>query len=237
MTRNDAEPGKILHETRSCEMAVLGEVPFGHYYGSVDSTPLFVLLAARYFERTGDKDTIRALWPNIEAALDWIDKYGDHDGDGFVEYYRVSENGLTNQGWKDSQDSIMHADGTLATGPIALCEVQGYVYRRQAGRGEAGRDAGLSLPAPTSWPRRRKSCASRSRRNSGSRSWAPMPSRWMATSSPAGWSAPMPARCWSAAWPRRNGRRQLAATLMTPEMFSGWGIRTLVGGWRRASIP
>src|SRR5882757_4487204 len=124
----DAEPGKILHETRSCEMAVLGEVPFGHYYGSVDSTPLFVWLAARYFDRSGDAETIRALWPNIEAALTWIDHYGDRDGDGFIEYYRVSENGLTNQGWKDSADSVMHADGQLATGPIALCEVQAYVY-------------------------------------------------------------------------------------------------------------
>ena len=90
--RADAEPGKILHETRACETAVLGEVPFGHYYGSVDSTPLFVLLAARYFERSGDEETIRALWPNIEAALGWIDSYGDRDGDGFVEYYRGSEN-------------------------------------------------------------------------------------------------------------------------------------------------
>ena len=98
----DAEPGKILHETRASEMARLGEVPFGQYYGSVDSTPLFVLLAASYFDRTGDEATIRALWPNIKAALNWIDNYGDRDGDGFVEYYRMSDNGLSNQGWKDS---------------------------------------------------------------------------------------------------------------------------------------
>src|SRR6185437_6353417 len=91
--RVDAEPGKILHETRQCEMANLGEVPFGRYYGSIDSTPLFVLLAARYYARTGDQQTIRKLWSHIEAALEWIDKYGDRDGDGFVEYYRVSENG------------------------------------------------------------------------------------------------------------------------------------------------
>src|ERR1700759_3574488 len=131
--RNDAEPGKILHETRSCEMAILGEVPFGHYYGSIDSTPLFIWLASAYFDRTGDMETIRQLWPNIEAALAWIDKYGDRDGDGFVEYYRVSENGLTNQGWKDSCDSIMHADGQLAPGSIALCEVQAYVYAAKHG--------------------------------------------------------------------------------------------------------
>src|SRR6185437_14614961 len=129
----DAEPGKILHETRACEMANLGEVPFGRYYGSDDSTPLFVLLAARYFMRTGDQATIRALWPNLEAALGWIDNYGDRDGDGFVEYYRESENGLANQGWKDSHDSIFHADGKLATGSIALCEVQAYVYAAKQG--------------------------------------------------------------------------------------------------------
>ncbi len=124
----DAEPGKILHETRRSEMARLGEVPFGLYYGSVDATPLFVLLAARYFERTGDRATLEVLWPNIEAALGWIDTFGDADRDGFVEYRALPGKGLANQGWKDSQDSISHADGSLATGAIALVEVQAYVY-------------------------------------------------------------------------------------------------------------
>jgi glycogen debranching enzyme len=124
----DAEPGKILHEMRGGEMAALREVPFGLYYGSVDSTPLFVLLAGLYAERTGDTGTIAALWPAIEAALGWIDGPGDRDGDGFVEYYRQTEQGLANQGWKDSHDAVFHADGRLAEGPIALAEVQGYVY-------------------------------------------------------------------------------------------------------------
>jgi glycogen debranching enzyme len=124
----DAEPGKILHEMRGGEMAALREVPFGLYYGSVDSTPLFVLLAGLYAERTGDTATIAALWPAIEAALGWIDGPGDRDGDGFVEYYRQTEQGLANQGWKDSYDAVFHADGHLAEGPIALAEVQGYVY-------------------------------------------------------------------------------------------------------------
>jgi glycogen debranching enzyme len=124
---SDAEPGKILHEVRLGEMAALGEVPFGLYYGSADSTPLFVLLAGLYFERTGDIKTLRDLWPAIELALAWIDG-ADRDGDGFVEYFRATESGLANQGWKDSSDAVFHADGRLATGPIALCEVQGYVF-------------------------------------------------------------------------------------------------------------
>jgi glycogen debranching enzyme len=124
----DAEPGKILHEMRGGEMARLGEVPFAAYYGSIDSTPLFIMLAGLYFERTGDLGTLKELWPHIDAALAWIDRYGDRDGDGFVEYGRRGKTGLANQGWKDSGDSIFHADGSDAETPIALCEVQGYVY-------------------------------------------------------------------------------------------------------------
>ncbi|CAH1670624.1 MULTISPECIES: amylo-alpha-1,6-glucosidase [unclassified Chelatococcus] len=124
----DAEPGKILHELRQGEMAELGEVPFRRYYGSVDSTPLFVMLAGAYFERTGDLGIMTKLWPHIDAALKWIETDGDRDGDGFVEYGRRTADGLINQGWKDSHDSIFHADGTLASGPIALVEVQAYVY-------------------------------------------------------------------------------------------------------------
>jgi len=130
----DAEPGKILHEIRAGEMAALGEVPFGCYYGSVDATPLFVLLAGEYWARTADRELLATIWPHVERALAWIDDYGDADGDGFVEYSRRSSQGLASQGWKDSGDSISHRDGSLAEGPIALCEVQAYVYaaRRRA---------------------------------------------------------------------------------------------------------
>lgn len=124
----DAEPGKILHEARRGEMAALREIPFGRYYGSVDSTPLFIMLAGAYYKRTNDLKFIESIWKNIRAALDWIDRYGDSDSDGFVEYHRRSPNGLVQQGWKDSHDSVFHSDGQLAEGPIALCEVQAYVY-------------------------------------------------------------------------------------------------------------
>ena len=125
----DAEPGKILHEMRRGEMAALGEVPFGAYYGSVDATPLFVLLAGallRPDRRSRDRSsssgrTSRRRWPGSIAD-------GDRDGDGFVEYARATDRGLVQQGWKDSHDSVFHEDGTLAEAPIALSEVQGYVY-------------------------------------------------------------------------------------------------------------
>ena len=124
----EAEPGKILHELRHGEMANLGEIPFARYYGSVDATPLFVMLAGDYYQRTGDKALVQHLWPNIQAALRWMDDYGDVDGDGFVEYAPHGNKGLVQQGWKDSNDSVFHADGSLAQPPIALCEVQAYVY-------------------------------------------------------------------------------------------------------------
>jgi glycogen debranching enzyme len=124
----DAEPGKILHEARNGELAALDEIPFRRYYGTVDATPLFVALAGAYYQRTGDLDFIRTIWDNIKRALHWIDHDGDRDGDGFVEYARHTEQGLAQQGWKDSHDSVFHADGQLADAPIALCEVQGYVY-------------------------------------------------------------------------------------------------------------
>jgi len=141
--RADSEPGKILHEMRDGEMAALGEVPFGLYYGSVDSTPLFVVLAGYYARRTGDYALVCELWPAIERALAWIDGPGDPDGDGFIEYARHTDQGLRNQGWKDSHDSVFHADGRLAEGPIALVEAQAYVYAARRLAAHCARELGL----------------------------------------------------------------------------------------------
>ncbi|PWU22079.1 MAG: amylo-alpha-1,6-glucosidase [Bdellovibrio sp.] len=125
----DSAPGKILHESRKGEMATLKEIPFQQYYGSVDSTPLFLVLAGEYLRVTGDLQFIHSIWPQIRESLGWIDNFGDLDGDGFVEYARQSKDGLIHQGWKDSHDSIFHGDGSDASSPVALCEVQGYVYQ------------------------------------------------------------------------------------------------------------
>ena len=222
----DAEPGKILHETRACEMANLGEVPFGRYYGSIDSTPLFVLLASRYFLRTGDQVTIRALWPHLQAALEWIDRYGDRDGDGFVEYYRESEDGLANQGWKDSYDSIFHEDGRLATGSIALCEVQAYVYAAKKGAALMGRMLGEHAHAD-----RLDDAAEKLRQKFEAAFWCEELGVYAIALD--GEKKPCRVRTSNAgqvlvggiASPERAAR--LAETLMTPEMFSGWGVRTL----------
>jgi glycogen debranching enzyme len=142
---SEAEPGKILHEMRGGEMAALREVPFRRYFGSVDATPLFVMLAGAYLERTGDLGTLRRLWPHVELALGWIDRRAD--ADGFVSYERSTDQGLANQGWKDSHDSISHADGALARGAIALCEVQGYICAARHAGASIARRLGLDIQA------------------------------------------------------------------------------------------
>jgi glycogen debranching enzyme len=220
----DAEPGKILHETRRGELAALNEIPFGLYYGSVDSTPLFVVLAGAYLARTDDVAFLRALWPNIAAALSWIERYGDADGDGFVEYHRKTESGLSNQGWKDSFDAVFHRDGSLAQGPIALCEVQGYVYEayRQAAliaarlgmADEAGRCALRVRFEGAFWSERlgmyalaldgrKRRCEVRAS-NAGHLLYCGLASRTRA--------------------------RRTAAALLGPKFFSGWGVRTVAEG-------
>jgi glycogen debranching enzyme len=222
----DAEPGKILHETRRSEMARLGEVPFGRYYGSVDATPLFVILAGAYYERTADLAFLTQLWPHVERALAWIDQYGDRDRDGFVEYARRSPSGLIQQGWKDSQDSVFHADGSLAEAPIALCEVQAYVYDarlRSAHMADAlGRhQRGDQL----------RQQAERLRTAFEEQFWCEAESMYAIALD--GQKRPCRVRSSNAghclfggiAAPARA--RRVAEQLVGPEMFSGWGVRTI----------
>jgi glycogen debranching enzyme len=230
----DAEPGKILHETRKGEMAMLGEVPFGRYYGSVDSTPLFIVLATAYYDRTGDLALIRALWPNIARALTWMTEYGDVDGDGFLEYDRHSVNGLINQGWKDSGDSIFHADGSLAEAPIALAEVQAYAYA--AYRGAARLAAALGQPRDEV---RLNDVAERLRQRFEAVFWL----EDLGTYALALDGAKRPCRVRSSnagqvlfgglAAPERAS--VVAATLMAGASFSGWGVRTIAEGEARYS--
>jgi glycogen debranching enzyme len=223
---SDAQPGKILHEMRGGEMAALREVPFGLYYGSVDSTPLFVMLAGLYAERTGDLETIRTLWPNIEAALGWIDGPGDLDGDGFVEYHRATEEGLANQGWKDSVDAIFHADGRLATGPIALAEVQGYVYAAKHLAARCARRLGREQQAE-----RLAAEADALAERFDAAFWCPELGTYAMALD--GDKEPCRVRTSNAGQVLFTGiaRPERAAavvdTLMRPQSFSGWGIRTV----------
>jgi glycogen debranching enzyme len=228
----DAEPGKILHETRTCEMARLGEVPFGSYYGSVDSTPLFLVLAGAYFDRTGDLPLIERIWPHIDRALDWIDHTGDRDGDGFVEYARRLDTGLVHQGWKDSNDAVFHADGSLAEPPIALCEVQAYVYE---GKRQAAAIAGALGHAERA--RHLLQEADELRRAFEERFWC----EDLGTYALALDGAKRPCRvktsnaghCLFAGIASPERARRTAETLAGEEMFSGWGIRTVAPGERR----
>ena len=229
---SDAEPGKILHEMRGGEMAALREVPFGLYYGSVDSTPLFVLLAGLHAERTGDDETITQLWPAIEAALGWIDGPGDPDGDGFVEYHRLSEQGLANQGWKDSQDAIFHADGRLAEGPIALAEVQGYVYAAKRVAARAARRIGHTELAA-----RLDADADRLAANFEAAFWCPELETYALALD--GDKKPCRVRSSNAGQVLFTGiaRADRAAAvgreLLGAQFFTGWGIRTIAKGEAR----
>lgn len=228
----DAEPGKILHEVRFGEMAELGEVPFRRYYGSIDSTPLFVMLAGAYLERTGDIETIRMLWPSVDAALGWMREHGDRDGDGFIEYGRRRGDGLVNQGWKDSHDSIFHADGRLANGPIALVEVQGYAY--------AAWNAAAAIARALGDPAAAEDHAARARNLRAAFDPAFFdPALGTYVLALDGDKAPCRVRTSNAGHALFSGialperAEAVAASLMATSSFSGWGVRTLAAGEAR----
>ncbi|SEN31380.1 amylo-alpha-1,6-glucosidase [Lihuaxuella thermophila] len=222
----DEQPGKIMHEMRYGELSNSGKVPFTPYYGTIDATPLFLVLAAEYYHWTGDEGFIRELLPNIERALDWIDAYGDQDKDGYVEYFQESSKGLANQGWKDSADSIVHKDGSLAKAPIALAEVQGYVY-----------DAKIRLASV--YEHLGRPDQARALRESAEKLKAQFARDfWMkdeefiaialdhekkqvesVTSNPG--------HClWSGLLTEEQAKK-VAERLLAPDLFSGWGIRTM----------
>jgi len=228
----DAEPGKIVHEVRHGEMAALKEMPFGRYYGSVDATPLFVCLAGAYYKRTGDRAAVESLWLNVEAALRWIDRFGDRDGDGFVEYYRQSADGLVHQGWKDSDDAVFHADGSPAAGPIALCEVQGYVY--------AARRAGAALAAALGQTERAGQLtrqADELREKFERAFWCEELSTYALAldgdKQPCRLRGSNAGHCLFAGIASPQRALRVARTLLSPASFSGWGVRALAASERR----
>ncbi|MGE5616682.1 MAG: glycogen debranching N-terminal domain-containing protein [Bacillota bacterium] len=228
----DSEPGKIVHEMRKGELAALGEIPFGRYYGTIDATPLFIVLAGEYYQRTGDIALLHQLWPHLERALEWIDRHGDVDGDGFVEYARKSGHGLVNQGWKDSEDSVFHADGSLARGAIALSEVQGYVY---LARVHAARLARSLAKEDTAQGLER--AASTLREKFEDAFWCEELGTYAIALD--GDKRPCRVRSSNAGhllWSgivRPERAASVGRTLLAPDSFSGWGVRTIAKGEMR----
>ena len=210
-------------------MVRTGEVPFGPYYGSVDSTPLWLILLSETYRWTGDAELVERLWPNVLAALEWIDRWGDRDGDGFVEYGRRSAGGLDNQGWKDSGDSIRRRDGTRAEPPIRLVEVQGYVFdarRRMAELARMRGDHGLAASL--------EAAAERLRAIFEDRFWIADLGYYAMALDGAGsvvdGIASNPGHALWSGLPSPDRARAVADRLLGPELFSGWGVRTLAAG-------
>jgi glycogen debranching enzyme len=222
----EEQPGRIMHELRRGELARTREIPHIPYYGTVDATPLFVILLHETWRWTGDQTLIRELLPNAERALAWIDRYGDVDGDGFVEYARTSPKGLVNQGWKDSWDGVPFPDGRIPEPPIALVEVQGYVYdakRRMAALYEALGDPGSCA--------RLLGEARALRERIVDRFWLDDLDTFALALD--GEKRPIPTLTSNAGhllWnrvPDATQAERMARRFMAPEMFSGWGLRTL----------
>jgi glycogen debranching enzyme len=225
----DAQPGKIVHEMRDGEMAALGEVPFARYYGSADATPLFVMLAQAYFERTADLAFIDTIWPHLLAALDWMDRYGDVDGDGFIEYARRSDAGLIQQGWKDAWDSVFHEDGSLAAAPIALCEIQGYAFAAWNGAARLAVARGDRTQAER-WHARAVKLQDDFDRTFWLDELGTYALALDADKRPCRVRTSNPGHCLFAGIARPERARQIAETLMADASFGGWGIRTVAAG-------
>ena len=228
----DAEPGKILHETRRSEMAMTGEVPFRRYYGSVDSTPLFVMLAGAYLERTGDADFVASLSDNIERALSWMEKDGARGEDGFLWYGRKRDTGLSNQGWKDSWDSVFHADGRLAKAPIALVEVQGYAYGAWMAAAAVFEASGKTDRAGEC-----RAKADRLAKVFDETFWDEELGTYVLALDGAGEKCRVrSSNVGHALWTgivRRDRAEQVVRALMDERSFSGWGVRTVPVGEAR----
>jgi glycogen debranching enzyme len=222
----DEEPGKILHEIRLGELANALYVPHSPYYGSVDSTPLFLMLLGTYYKWTGDRVFLQEMMPHAEAALRWIDTYGDFDGDGFVEYMRRSPRGLDNQGWKDSHNSVVHADGTLAKPPIALAEVQAYVFLAKHRMADVFESLGEQARADEL-----RAVATELRRRFNEQFWVEE-ERYFAMAldgdkRPVKTVTTNPAHGLYCMLIDPEHADDLAGRLLKPDMFSGWGIRTM----------
>lgn len=234
---SEEEPGKILHEVRLDVSSGLSLGGKSVYYGSVDATPLFVVVLGAVSRWGFARETITALLPHADRALAWIRDYGDKDGDGFVEYERLNPQGLQNQGWKDSWDGISFADGTLAEGPLALCEVQGYVYDAYMARSWMAYDAGDATLAAELAER-----AAQLKKQFNEQFW--MPERGYYAIALDGKKRQVDAcasnmgHCLWVGIVDEDKAPLVVERLMSPEMFSGWGVRTLasdMGAYNPAS--
>lgn len=213
-------------------MAALGEIPFGRYYGSADATPLFVMLAHEYFERTADLAFIDRLWPHILAALDWMDQFGDIDGDGFIEYARRSQSGLVQQGWKDSYDSVFHDDGSLAEAPIAVCEIQGYAYAAWNGAARLASARGDERQAER-WHERANALRSQFEQAFWCEDLGSYALALDGHKRRCRVHTSNPGHCLFTGIVSPEHARLLADTLMSEESFAGWGIRTVAAAEAR----